>query len=192
MQPRIGIYSGTFDPVHRGHVTFAKAAQEADQLDQIIFLPEYMPRSKTNVTDIKHRLAMLELAIADEPTFTTARLSSPQFTIQETLPEIQRLTNGLPLTILMGSDVAKTLPYWADIAVLLANTTLTIGIRAGDEAQQIKTILQQLPFVPEYQLIQADHAHMASSGIRQGSDQQQLASSVVDYINQNNLYRFHS
>jgi nicotinate-nucleotide adenylyltransferase len=189
MQRHIGLYSGTFDPVHRGHITFAKAAQEAARLDQIIFLPELVPRDKTNVADINHRIAMLELAIADESAFKIAQLTSPQFTIQETLPEIQQLTADASLTLLVGSDVAKTLPYWPGITTLLANTTLAIGIRTGDEARQMEQILQQLPEAPRYQFIQTDHAHMASSGIRRGSDHQQLYSEVANYIHQNNLYQ---
>ncbi|HEU5121705.1 MAG TPA: adenylyltransferase/cytidyltransferase family protein, partial [Candidatus Saccharimonadales bacterium] len=67
---RIGIYSGTFDPVHYGHIAFAASAIRACNLDEVVFLPEPQPRYKAGVTDIAHRLALLTMATAAQSNLT--------------------------------------------------------------------------------------------------------------------------
>ncbi|HVI69805.1 MAG TPA: adenylyltransferase/cytidyltransferase family protein, partial [Magnetospirillaceae bacterium] len=59
---RVGVFSGTFDPVHRGHLAFALSAQKRAQLDTVVFLPEHSPRGKIAVGSFTHRLEMLRLA----------------------------------------------------------------------------------------------------------------------------------
>ena len=69
MVKRIGIFAGTFDPVHKGHISFALQAIEAAGLDEVVFLPEPRPRHKQSVTDQSHRIAMINLAIKAYPKF---------------------------------------------------------------------------------------------------------------------------
>src|SRR5258706_15577528 len=105
MQKHIGIYSGTFDPVHPGHVAFALETLQTCKLDEVIFLPEQTPRDKQAVTDLSHRIALLERALADEPNMRVLKLRSPQFTVADTLPEIYAALKDTQLTLLVGSDV---------------------------------------------------------------------------------------
>src|SRR5258706_12226030 len=102
MQKHIGIYSGTFDPVHPGHIAFAREALQTCKLDEVIFLPEQTPRGKEAVTDLSHRIALLERALADEPNMRILKLQSPQFTVADTLPEIHNLLGTTRLTRLIG------------------------------------------------------------------------------------------
>jgi nicotinate-nucleotide adenylyltransferase len=66
---RIGIYSGTFDPVHSGHISFALQSLKAAKLDKVYFLPERRPRNKQQVEHFGHRVAMLKRAIKPYPEF---------------------------------------------------------------------------------------------------------------------------
>ena len=83
---RIGIYSGTFDPVHIGHITFALQAMKTARLDQIVFLPERMPRRKQSAEHYGHRAAMLERALRPYPSMGVLELADKSFTIARTWP----------------------------------------------------------------------------------------------------------
>ena len=59
---RVGILSGSFDPVHKGHIAFAIDAMKQAKLDEVYFLPEVKPRRKPGVSHVSHRIAMLQIA----------------------------------------------------------------------------------------------------------------------------------
>ena len=71
-----GILGGTFDPIHDGHLALAQSAREELDLDGVVFVPAGLPPHKTDriVTAPSHRVAMVELAIADEPAFVLSRV----------------------------------------------------------------------------------------------------------------------
>jgi nicotinate-nucleotide adenylyltransferase len=181
---RIGIYSGTFDPIHQGHISFAKNALEACQLDAVFFAPEPEPRSKRNVTSLRHRLAMID-KIA-EPQLKRLRLSSKQFTVRETLPELQRLFPNSRLVFLLGSDVVKSLPYWSDIETLLEKVELVIGLRDTEPATAIDELFATLPNAT-YTTLASEHTTAASSLIRSG-DHSATPAAIRNYITQYELY----
>ena len=194
MKRRVGIYAGTFDPVHPGHLAFAAEAKRVCQLDEVIFLPEQTPRAKQGVTDMAHRIALLERAVQDTPGLRVAKLKSPQFTVAETLPEIRSMTGDAQLTLLIGSDIATTLPYWDDLETLLQNTALAIGMRAGDSAEAVTGTLQDLErthHIPvNYTLVHTADADMTSSLVRNGSaHQERLHPALLSYIREHGLYR---
>src|SRR5689334_19364766 len=99
MSRKIGIFSGTFDPVHMGHVAFALEAKEDLGLDEVIFLPELSPRLK-EPTAIRHRYTMLDLSVRGQKGLTVKLLDMPRFTIKDTLPELQHLYGDAKLVLL--------------------------------------------------------------------------------------------
>jgi len=190
---QIGIYAGTFDPVHLGHIAFAEQAMRDCQLDKVIFLPEPAPRNKKNVTNITHRLDLIALAIASEPNFDLLRLAAPHFSVRRTLPELQQKFADADLTFLMGSDIAKSLEHWVDIQTLLQRASIAVGLRGNDNPAELTTIMEQLSHthgVPiQYALISAPKANISSSGIRAGKDYRlHLPTAVSAYIEEHALY----
>lgn len=190
---RIGIYTGTFDPVHIGHTSFAAAALSACQLDEVVLIPENNPRGKQSVTDIAHRHAMLQLAVAQHDGLRGDTLSSPRFTIAETLPELRRRFAGDQLTLLIGSDAAKTLLYrWEGLEQLLPEVHFAIGLRSEDTASDITKIMKQVGLIyqhqPAYNIVNVhESSHISSSGARRGYTAA-LDPSVEAYIQKNGLY----
>jgi len=184
---RIGIYPGTFDPIHEGHIAFAQNTLTAIGLDVVFFVPEPRPRGKQHVTDLRHRLAMARHVATARPQLQALRLGSECFTVRETMPELQRLLPGDKLTFLIGSDVAKSLGYWEDLELLLPNVEFAVGLRGNDTAADITTILGKLPQPISYTVIPVDQAHAASSVIRRG-DHRTAPAEVRDYITQHQLY----
>src|SRR5689334_18729374 len=145
MKLRVGIYPGAFDPIHRGHIAFATAAMQMCQLDTVVFLPEHKPRDKHNVTDISHRIALIKLATSPLGPFEVLKLASDQFTVRETLPEIQAKFAGADLTFLIGSDVVKTFRYrWEGLDTLFREVSFAVGMRANDDPKEVTEIMTEM------------------------------------------------
>lgn len=187
MARRIGIYSGTFDPVHTGHVAFALAAREACSLDEVIFLPEAEPRKKAIVTEMVHRMALIEKVTQTISELRVVELSSRQFTPESTLRELRHLLGDAELTLLIGSDVVSHLLDWPNITMLLSEVSLAIGMRAGDSEQRIREMLQlsDIPLSPTF--VHTPLSHAASSLVREG-DTTHLAPRAAKYIGTHELY----
>src|SRR5258708_32608937 len=100
----IGILSGSFDPIHAGHISLALAALEKADLQAVYFLPEPLPRRKTGVTHIAHRIAMLTRALQAFPQLQVLELPDRQFTIARSLPRLKQRFAGRDLCFIMGSD----------------------------------------------------------------------------------------
>ena len=113
---KIGILGGTFDPVHNAHLAMARAALEHLMLDQLLFIPTGNPRYRTPAkASGEHRVAMLRLALADEPRFAVdARELQPGasgYTV-DTLEALSRELKDAKLHLLMGADQYEKLDTW--------------------------------------------------------------------------------
>jgi nicotinate-nucleotide adenylyltransferase len=175
---RIGIYAGTFDPVHEGHLTFADAALRECGLDTVVFLPERLPRHKKQVTSFFHRLAMLQLAVADHPQFVVKELEGSHFSVDDTLPILQGTYKGDELYLLVGSDVARHMVFWPHCKVLFGAMELVVGMRQDD-------IRPDLPVRARF--IETQHKHVAASHIRKGQSTA-TTPAIGQYIDAHHLY----
>lgn len=183
---RIGIYAGTFDPVHDGHVAFSLAAIEALQLDAVIFLPEQSPRAKTDVSRFKHRFHMLQLVTADYGKLQVLEAPMPQFTVDSTLPWLRHTFKNDELTLLIGSDTVPDVARWPHVNTLLLAMPLAIGVRAGDDGVSVRKHLAALP-AARFTCITTSQPHMAATDVRKGFSQA-IHPSVAHYIRVHNLY----
>ena len=139
---RIGIYSGTFDPIHNGHVSFALQAMDVVGLDEVVFLPEATPREKDGVTDISHRFEMINRSIESFPNLSVRMLEVERFCAFGALPELQDIFEGDELFMLLGSDVVRTFSYrWKDLDMIFDHLQLVVAIREGDSAKDIAKFL---------------------------------------------------
>jgi len=168
---RIGIFSGTFDPVHPGHISFAIEAVKKCNLDKVVFLPEKKPREKQDVTDISIRIKTLKEATMHSQNLEVMKLEDEQFTISETLPKLKEIFKDSSLTLLVGSDVVKTFMYrWNGIDELFDNLSLAIGMREGDSEESISNIIHDVETLVNkkinYTYIYTDNMHLASSSLR--------------------------
>src|SRR5919199_5145855 len=106
---RVGIFGGTFDPVHLGHLILAEQCREQGQLDQVWFIPAARPPHKQDqsLAPFAQRVEMLSLAIAGNPAFRIDELekdrAGPSYTV-DTLAELQRHHPGTEWFLLIGSD----------------------------------------------------------------------------------------
>lgn len=134
---KVGIFAGTFDPVHQGHLAFALAAAEVAGLNKVIFLPEAKPRQK-EAKDLKHRLAMVEAAVKNFKKLDVLKLNDEQFTVARTLPKLEKQLGGAELFLLVGSDVFKDLPSWPNAKTLLRKVKIIVGHKGSNELEKSK------------------------------------------------------
>lgn len=122
---RVGLFGGSFDPIHLGHLILAEAALEELHLDRIIFIPAGISpfkQEKPPSASPGQRLRMLEKAIAGEPRFCVddreLRREGPSFTI-DTVRSLLGDHPGVRFLLLLGADNLKDLPRWRDIGELM-------------------------------------------------------------------------
>jgi len=136
LRQRIGVYGGTFDPIHNGHLKVAEAILEAFGLDRLLFVPAALPphKRKQTISSPFHRLAMLALATADEPKIfvSTIELESPSrpYTI-ETLGRLQTELHPVRLFFVMGADSFKDVTSWREHERILSEYDVIVATRPG-------------------------------------------------------------
>lgn len=161
---KVGIYAGTFDPVHVGHISFALQAREAAQLDKVYFLPERRPAAKQGVEHFGHRVAMLQRASQPHPDFGVIELPDLKFTVKRTLPQLRKLFPEDQLVFLFGSDVAEKIADWPHVENLLQSCELVIGVRSQDDKQQLRDLISGWQTQPKLVTIFDSFAADVSSG----------------------------
>jgi len=144
----IGLFGGTFDPVHRGHIALAKAAMERCKLHRVYFVPAHIPphKQKQPLTSFAHRFAMLALATADEKVFVPSMLEAPEegvTTIRKDRPErpnytidtVRRLKLSLKasdkLFLLIGMDAFADIAKWRESEALFRECEFIVAGRPG-------------------------------------------------------------
>jgi nicotinate-nucleotide adenylyltransferase len=136
LRRRIGIYGGTFDPVHCGHLAVAEAVSNAFALDRIIFVPAFTPphKRKRVISSPFHRMAMLALATADSPKMfiSTVELEAPSrpYTI-ETLGLLRTELQPARLFFVMGADSFADVTSWREYEAILSEYDVVVVTRPG-------------------------------------------------------------
>jgi nicotinate-nucleotide adenylyltransferase len=130
---RLGVFGGTFDPVHVGHLAIANAALESVPLDRVLFvLARRAPLKETDpIAAEGDRLKMLELAIAGEPRFAISRLELDRTGPSYTVETLEQLAGPDELFLILGGDALAALPRWKDADRIATLATLLVAERPG-------------------------------------------------------------
>jgi len=133
----IGILGGTFDPVHFGHLSIAKAAMDQARLERVLFIPAGQPRLKEAdpAASANHRIEMVRLAIAGNERFQICDMEAhrpgPTYSV-DTLEELSaKLGTGTELFFILGMDVLGQLGQWKDPGRVLTLCRLLVLDRPG-------------------------------------------------------------
>ncbi len=143
----IAIYGGTFCPIHNAHLKIACFLQNKFKFDEFRFLPNKAPvLDKTPETSLKHRLAMLALALASYPQFKMdmheVERPTPSFMIQ-TLEDIQKEeTDGVVISLILGMDSFNNLHRWREWEKIMTLCNLIVIERPDCEAMLFASPLQ--------------------------------------------------
>lgn len=192
---KIGVFAGSFDPVHEGHLQAAMQAQQMLLLDVVYFVVEPRPRHKQGVKAFEHRSAMVSQAIADIDVFKQIYIDEPYCTVEHTIPMLAERFPTAQLHLIMGDDVAKRLAQWARLDQLLQSVELVVVKRRYDQdemARQLERLSVLGGWPARFHFIQHG-ASMASStaikkAIKDGVEPVGLPLSVLEYAKRYNLY----
>jgi nicotinate-nucleotide adenylyltransferase len=137
MKRRVGLFGGTFDPVHIGHLIVARAAVEHLELERMIWIPSAQPPHKPHgtVTGASERLEMVRLAIAEQAPFELSdceiRRAGPSYTVQTVREFRANLGEAAELFWLIGADSLQELPSWYQVEQLLPLCRIVTAGRPG-------------------------------------------------------------
>lgn len=135
---RLGIFGGTFDPPHVGHLALAECAREALRLDRVLFVPAGTPPHKAAArASAAHRLAMVRRAVRGNPAFAVSTIETrrrgPSYTA-DTVAALAAAHPGAELWLLMGADMYATFDAWVRPDEIAARAALAVALRPGAKA----------------------------------------------------------
>jgi len=195
---RVGILGGTFNPPHLGHLQCARQAHAELQLDRVMMVVAAVPPHKEVPEDpgVEHRLAMCRLAADPEPWLEVsdleARRPGPSYTIT-TLREIDARQPGDELTLIIGGDMALTLPTWHEPAAILALAKLAVAERSGMARSAVLDEVRRVAGGEHVRFLDMPRLDVSSSRVRQSARDGRrirdlVPDAVADYIEERRLY----
>ena len=130
---RIGVFGGTFDPVHVGHLAIALAALESVPLDRVLFVPVRRSplKDRDPLASTADRVAMLETAIASEPRFALSRAELEREGVSYTVDTLEELRSQGELFLILGSDALADLARWRAPDRIRELATILVAARPG-------------------------------------------------------------
>ncbi|SRR5260370_23997623 len=200
---RIGVFGGTFDPVHYGHLILAEQCREQGRLDQVWFVPAPRPPHKADrpLTRFDQRVEMLALAVAGNPAFRVDEIekerTGPSFTV-DTLAEFQKQHPQDEFYLLVGSDTLQDLPHWHDPVGVLRRAGLMVMLRpnhpllSAEELRASVPLPEDVPLrmeVAETPLIDISSRDLRRRVVRGRSLRYFLPRAVEVYIQEKQIYR---
>lgn len=191
---RIGMFGGTFDPPHTGHLIVAAHVREELGLDRIIFIPAMTPPHKQDraVTAGRHRLAMVERAIEGDPHFAVSdcelRRGGVSYTI-DTVQDLLRTHSGAELTVLIGMDNLVDFSTWRDPEGILSRAAVVVMTRPGFTHGP-----GDAPFLTRMRLCEVPDIGIAARDIRRRVSEGRsirylVPAGVEEYVATHGLYR---
>jgi nicotinate-nucleotide adenylyltransferase len=200
---RVGLFGGSFDPVHYGHLLLAEACREQCDLDEIWFLPAAVPPHKqdTDLSSGEARAEMLELAVAGNHGFLVSRYELDRGGVSYTVDTLRHFRDETPeaqLFFLMGADMLHDLPNWREAASVCKMAVPIVARRPGNGPLDYDCLapVATKERIAEFRDFQIDmpQIELSSSEIRQRvaeslSIRYRTPRAVQKYIQTHQLYR---
>ena len=195
---RIGIFGGTFDPIHYGHLLAAEEARRGQRLDRVLFVPAHRsPLKPAASASTAHRVAMIRLAIADRSSFALSTVDVDRPPPSYTVDSVAALQRGSPadtFVFLIGADQLAELPQWRAPERLLQAVPIVALTRPGAAITALDALTSLSPAARAHITVQEIPAvKISASMIRErvasGHSLHDLTPSpVVAYIEHHGLY----
>ena len=198
---KIGVFGGTFDPVHYGHILLVRQAVSELALDKAIVVPARNQPFKLdrNVTSGEHRMNMLKLAFADDDIISISDIElkkeAVSYTI-DTLREIRRIYgSSADIFFILGADAFLKIEKWKDAEELLGNYAFAIGTRPGFTDSGLSEFIDRLRNLYNAKIFTISNALIAVSSTEikdmtgSGEHFSAIPEDVERYIKANGLYQ---
>jgi nicotinate-nucleotide adenylyltransferase len=199
MAPRIGVFGGTFDPIHLGHLAIAEEARVRAPLDVVLLMPARVQplRQQEQVSSPEHRAAMLERAILGNPAFTLSRVEferpGPSYTVETMALLRERHPRHSEFVFILGLDALAELPRWKEPERLLTLCRIVAFQRPGYDFDP-RDLFLQIPLLRDrLPLLEGPRLDISSTElrrrVRQGLPIRYLVpDAVAEYVHSHRLY----
>jgi nicotinate-nucleotide adenylyltransferase len=190
LEKRVGIFGGSFDPVHNGHIKIARSFLNSGLIRELLILLTPSPPHKqaTDQTDFSHRFEMLKLAFQSEEQVRVSDLEKELPQPSYTLQTIKHLQNRYPDAIFylcLGQDSLRDFHKWHKYKKILERVTLLVASRPDVDTSSVDPeILEKVIFI--------DHEPVSVSSTeirnRREEERNELPAAVAEYIERHHLY----
>jgi nicotinate-nucleotide adenylyltransferase len=200
---KVGVLGGTFDPLHIGHLILAEYTRETLDLDLVLFVPAGENPFKVGQirSAVEHRVAMVEIAIADNPYFQLSRVDidrPPPHYSADMLEQIQAVYPETQLYFLMGGDNLRDFPKWTRAEEILNFARLAVMRRSDEDvsadmhAAVMPDLAQHVDIIdtPLYS-VWVSSTDMVDRLQRGLSTRYLIPDAIRNYIHEHNLYTEH-
>ena len=190
---KICLFGGTFDPPHIGHLLIAQTVCEAENFDKILFIPAYQPPHKTEITPLRNRLEMLQIAVEGNPNFEISDIEIKRGGVSYSIDTVRIIREETgsgknDIFYLMGSDSLLDFHNWKDPKKILDECQVIVAIRPGFRPSDIPSwILHRIHFanIPRFEISSSNIRHR---WVEYKTIRYMVTLPVWEYINKNNLY----
>lgn len=193
---KIGLFGGTFDPIHSGHLLIAELAKKKVGLDQVWFIPAANPPHKLDrqVTSAHHRVEMIKLAIAKKPYFHLSMVELERSGLSYTVETLQILTRAYPMAqfyLIVGADMVKDLPNWYKIEKIIQTVEIVGVYRPHVYVKNIpEWLADRLIWIEEEISIHVSSSYIRRHIVCHDLLQHVIPVSILRYIEENHLYEY--
>lgn len=200
LHERVGLFGGTFDPPHVGHLILASEAKSQLELNRVLWTvtPDPPHKQDQTITPLEHRLAMVRLAIEDDPSFQLSDIElnrpGPHYTI-DTIKLLAEQNPGAEIVPIIGGDSLRDLPTWhKPKEIVFVAHWVGVMHRPGEEPN-LQELERELPGISsKIHYVDAPLLEIASSEIRERAAtgkpfRYYLPEPVYEYIERHHLYQ---
>lgn len=192
MKIRVGIFGGSFDPVHIGHKKQCESYLASGLIDEIWVVPAYVPphKSLSKLASYSDRLTMLKLAfINSEGVFVKdieSNLPVPNYTLK-TLEFLKSTYPDIDFSLCIGSDSLAEFHTWYEYKRIIGNTQLLVAVRPGVDLSSIDPSILKKSILVDHIPIDISSSEIRKELARSGTSKG-LDDSVLNYIIEHKLY----
>ncbi|BCU82472.1 putative nicotinate-nucleotide adenylyltransferase [Polycladomyces abyssicola] len=190
----IGIFGGTFDPIHIGHLIIAEQASQSVGLDEVWFIPAASPPHKPgqDITPAEHRVEMVRLAICDHPKFRLSTVELLRPGPSYTVDTVRQLCSQHPhdrFFLIVGGDMVNDLPNWYKIEEILQMVDIIGHARPGTNTDALPPeIAEKVIWVQDPVTVNVSSTQIRRQLARGASGRYLLPEPVRKYIKGKRLY----
>lgn len=195
--PRLGVFGGTFDPIHLGHLEVAEDCARKLDLDPVLMVPSNLPPHRAQPrASAQDRMAMVQLAVIGYQRLRASDLEVRRGGVSYTVDTIRALRQEYPaaeITLLLGWDAVEEFAGWRDTAEVTRLARIAVFNRAGSPAPD-RTILDDLGLPPDTVVLEVASPAVSATSVRRLLAEARPGAAVLPpavelYIRENGLYR---
>ena len=201
MMNKIGILGGTFDPIHKGHVSLALQAYKEYKLDKVLVMISPMPphKANTDILDITKRIDMVKLAIQDfedKLVFSDFELNREGYVYTaDTLTLLKQENPDNEYYFIMGGDSIRDIEKWYHPEIIMENAVILVAVRQDMDYPKLEEHIEKLKvkYTADIHLLHMNKMPISSTYIRENiynddSVIELLPEKVYTYIKEQGLY----